>query len=65
MQWGKIRELYPHQWLLLEAIKAHTKAGKRILDQLSVINTFSDSQDAMKEYTQLHHKKPERYYPTQ
>lgn len=60
MQWKEIRKLYPHQWLLLEAIKAHSEAGKRILDQLSVINSFKDSQNAMKEYTQLHHKMPDR-----
>ena len=60
MKWNKIRKLYPHQWLLLEAIKAHSEAGRRILDQLSVINTFTESQEAMKEYAQLHHKMPER-----
>lgn len=60
MQWNKIRNLYPHQWLLIEAIKAHTESGKRILDQLSVINTFTKSQEAMKDYSQLHHKMPER-----
>jgi len=60
MKWKKIRKLYPQQWLLLEAIKAHTEAEARILDQLSVIDTFTDSQKAMKEYTELHHKMPER-----
>lgn len=60
MKWDKIRKLYPNQWLLLEAIKAHSESGKRILDQLSVINTFNESQSAMKEYSHLHHKMPER-----
>ena len=60
MHWNKIRALYPHQWLLLEAIKAHSEDDRRILDQLSVINTYTESKEAMKEYSQLHHKMPER-----
>ncbi len=60
MQWKEIREHYPQQWLLVEAIKAHTEEDKRILDNLSVLNIYSDSTAAMKEYMQLHHETPER-----
>jgi hypothetical protein len=60
MQWQEIRAHYPQQWLLLEAIKAHTEANKRILDQLAVVSTFSDSVAAMKSYEQLHHEAPDR-----
>ncbi len=62
MQWNKVRVLYPHQWILLEAIKAHTESGKRILDQVSVINAFSDSKTAMKEYGLIHHNIPSREF---
>ena len=41
MQWTEIRQHYPHQWLLLEAIKARSEAGQRILEELSVVDTFS------------------------
>ncbi len=27
----KVREHYPHQWLLTEAIKARSEGGKRVL----------------------------------
>ncbi len=33
MEWQAIREHYPQQWLLLEAIKAHSQANKRVLDR--------------------------------
>ena len=60
MQWHEIRQHYPHQWLLVEAITAHSAAGKRILEQLAVVDTFPDSVTAMKRYTQLHRDAPER-----
>jgi hypothetical protein len=60
MKWQEIREYYPSQWLLVEAIKAHTKGDQRILDELTVVNTFSDSRAAMKGYTELHKDAPER-----
>ena len=31
MKWDEIRAHYPRQWLLIEAIKAHSKENKRIL----------------------------------
>jgi hypothetical protein len=60
MQWEEIRRHYPQQWLLVEAIKAHSKAGKRLLEQISVVGTFPDSVAAMRGYTQLHREAPER-----
>jgi hypothetical protein len=60
MQWQEIRQHYPQQWLLLEAIKAHSEADKRILDQLAVVSTFPDSASALNGYTQLHREAPER-----
>ena len=60
MKWHEIRTHYPQQWLLLEAIKAHSEANKRILEQLAVVGTFPDSSTALKSYQQLHHEAPER-----
>ncbi len=60
MKWAEIRNHYPHQWLLVEAIKAHSEAGKRILEQISVVSTYADSVTAMQGYTQLHREAPER-----
>ncbi|HET9210383.1 MAG TPA: hypothetical protein VFR03_08285 [Thermoanaerobaculia bacterium] len=42
MTWTDIRRHYPHQWLLVEALLAHSKAGKRLLDELAIVDAFSD-----------------------
>ncbi len=60
MQWQDIRQHYPHHWLLVEAITAHSTAGKRVLEHLAVIDTFPDSVTAMKRYAQLYRDAPER-----
>ena len=60
MEWQEIRDRYPHQWLLVEAIKAYSKAGKRFLEQLTVVNVYPDALTALQGYTQLHKQSPER-----
>ena len=60
MEWQVIREHYPQQWLLLEAIKAHSQANTRVLEQLAVIGAFPDSISAMDGYAQLHREAPDR-----
>ena len=60
MQWEEIRAHYPQQWLLLEAIKAHSERGTRVLEQLAVVGAFPDSVTAMKSYAQLHREAPDR-----
>ena len=60
MQWSEIRRHYPDQWLLLEALQAHSEANHRVLDQLAIVGAFSDSQAALKGYTQLHREAPAR-----
>lgn len=60
MRWEQIRSHYPNQWLLIEAIKAHSEADRRILEDIAVINTFADSVSAMHDYIHLHRVAPER-----
>jgi hypothetical protein len=60
MEWQVIREHHPQQWLLPEAIMAHSQANKRILEQLAVIGVFPDSVSAMHGYAQLHREVPDR-----
>ena len=50
MKWQEIRKHYPEQWLLVEAVEAHSADGKRFLEQLAVVDTFPDSVTAMKRY---------------
>ncbi len=60
MEWQEIRVQYPHQWLLVEAMEAHTKSGHRIIEQFSVVNTYEDSNKAMESYSQIHKTSPGR-----
>ena len=60
MQWQEIRKHYPDQWLLVEAVDARSEAGKRIVEELAVVNTYSDAQAAMQEYARLHRQTPAR-----
>jgi len=60
MQWSDIRKAYPNQWLIIEALQAHTTPdNRRILDKISVIEICTDGSTAMQGYRQLH-----RQYPT-
>lgn len=60
MKWSEIRAHYPEQWLLAEAIHARSEAGKRIIEDLAVVESFSDSTTAMSRYAQMHREMPAR-----
>lgn len=55
MLWSEVKEHYPANWLLIEAIDATTIDNKRIVEQLSVIDVFNeDSKEALRNYLKLH-----------
>jgi len=60
MKWNEIRTRYPKKWLLVEAVKARTRANQRILMQLAVLGSFASSKMALKKYMQFHRATPER-----
>lgn len=60
MQWTDIRRHYPHQWLLVEALLAHSDSGKRQLDELAVVDAFSDGESALRAYLRIHRDAPVR-----
>ena len=60
MIWTDIRRHYPHQWLLVEALLAHSQAGKRQLEQLAVVDAFPDGEAALRSYLRLHRDAPQR-----
>jgi hypothetical protein len=53
MTWTDIRRHYPHQWLLIEALLAHSKSGKRQLDEMAVVDAFTDGETALRSYLRL------------
>ena len=62
MLWSEIRQAYPNQWLIIEALQAHTEDNRRQLDHIAVIETCADGATAMQRYRQLHHQYPMREF---
>jgi len=60
MKWHEVREHFPHQWLLVEAMKAHSVEDQRVIDDLAVVDRFPDGQSAMRGYSDLHRDDPMR-----
>ncbi len=61
MNWTELRQIYPNQWLLIEALSAHTTADQqRHLEQLAVISRCLDGEEAFQQYRQFHRHYPQR-----
>ena len=63
MKWSDVRKNYPDQWLIIEALEAHTTDSNiRQIDDLAVIETCDDGNQAMSRYRELHQKYPQREF---
>ena len=63
MIWSEICKAYPNQWLVIEAIEAHTTpSNQRQLDKIADIETCDDGTAAMQRYRHLHAQFPEREF---
>ncbi len=60
MQWQELRSQYPNTWVLFEALEAHSVEGKRIVDRISLLNTYNEGEEALKAYRQYHKTHPDR-----
>jgi hypothetical protein len=60
MTWTDTRRHYPHQWLLVEALLAHSTAGRRLVDELAIVDAFPDGETALRTYLRLHRDAPKR-----
>jgi len=64
MQWTEVRSAYPEQWLVIEALEAHSQEDRRLLDRIAVVETCRDGAVAFERYRSLHQQYPGRelYY---
>ncbi len=64
MRWAEIREQHPGQWLIIEALKAHTTttSGRRKLEQMAVVKICPDGAEAYQQYRELHRQYPLREF---
>lgn len=56
LKWAEARENYPDKWLLFEALDAYSSNGKRIVNEIAIINIFDDGRDALNRYSEKHKK---------
>jgi hypothetical protein len=62
MLWIEVRNAYPNQWLIIEALEAHTEDNRRLLDRIAVVETCADGAAALKSYRRLHQQYPIREF---
>ena len=63
MHWSEICKTYSNEWLIVEALEAHTTTdNQRLLDQLAVVEACPDGRTAMQRYRQLHQEYPQREF---
>ena len=60
MKWIDLRSQFPHQWLVVEALDARSELGKRLLEEMAVVDRYPDGESAMRAYLKLHRQAPER-----
>lgn len=62
MRWEEVREQFPNEWVVCEALQLHSEEGYCYIDEVAVIDRYDDSTVAMKRYYQLHREQPNREY---
>jgi hypothetical protein len=55
-----VRSHFPHQWLVVEALAARSELGKRLLEELAVVDRYPDGESAMRAFLKLHRQEPDR-----
>lgn len=62
MQWNEIRQAYPDQWLIIEALEAETVGNQRQLNRIAVVETCANGEAAFQSYRRLHQQYPVREF---
>lgn len=62
MRWNEIRAAHPDQWLVIEALEAHSANDQRIFDRVEVAEVCVDGRSAMKRYGELRREHASREF---
>ena len=62
MRWPDVRAAHPDQWLVIEALDAHSENNQRVYDRIAVVDCCSDGRAAMKRYGELRREHPQREF---
>lgn len=61
MKWEDVKKGYSEQWVIIEAIIAHSEGEERIIDDLAIVDVFGDDNSkALHQYVELHRTNKER-----
>jgi hypothetical protein len=58
--WNELREKHPNMFVLVEAKKARSENGHRIVESFVLLGVFADHREARKEYRSLKNDNPHR-----
>ncbi|TFE19736.1 hypothetical protein E2980_22290 [Cohnella luojiensis] len=58
MRWDEVQHLYPNDWVVIEAIQAHSDNGLRLVEDMAIVQQFDDSFEAMKRCNELQRDRP-------
>jgi len=50
LNWNEVRATFPNNWVLFEVVEAYSKAGKRHIEDLAVVDSFAEWLEAVKKY---------------
>ncbi|MFH5187414.1 hypothetical protein ACHHV8_35220 [Paenibacillus sp. TAB 01] len=62
MRWEDVRDQFPDEWVVCEALKSRSEDGYWYIEEVALIDRFDDSTVAMKRYYELHREQPYREY---
>jgi hypothetical protein len=62
MKWEQVRQQYPEQWLVIEALDAYSENSLRHVDRMAVVAACCDGSQALQTYKEMHHQYPEREF---
>jgi hypothetical protein len=60
MKWNEIIKIYPDRLVLVEAIKARSRDRVRTIEEMSIVQEYSDSKEAWEGYKIFHKENPDR-----
>lgn len=61
MKWEDVCQAFPNQWVMIEVVEAYTNdENERVLEEVTRLNKFSTSTDAMNAYQQMHQENPQK-----
>ena len=62
MRWSDVRATHPDQWLVIEALDAHSENDRRVVDRIAVVDACADGRSTMKRYAELRREHPSREF---